>query len=391
MRIVHIITRLILGGAQENTLLTCLEQARRGHEVTLLSGPPLGPEGSLLEAARAMPIRTVLVPPLRRAIRPWHDVEAYVDLAKHLRDVRPEVVHTHSSKAGILGRLAARRTGVPCIVHTIHGLPFDAYQPDAVRWTYRAVERRAARWSHRLIAVCGDMADRAAGAGLAPRDDIAVVYSGMDVDALRAGEPRRDEVRRAWNVAPGQFVFLAIARLFHLKGYEYLLPAFAEVARRHRDAVLVVAGEGVLRPRLESMSRHLGMAGQVRFLGLVPPDRIPGLLWASDAVVHAGLREGLARVLPQAGICRRPVVTYNIGGAREVVRDGENGWVLAPPRGPGDEAARQRLADALDRLAADPALAARMGGQWPDEVLRPFDYREGTRRIEDVYNSVLGG
>ena len=143
MRIVHIITRLILGGAQENTLLTCLEQARLGHEVTLLTGPPLGPEGSLLDAARIMPFRTVLVPALRRAIRPWHDLEAYADLGKHLRDIHPDVVHTHSSKAGILGRLAARRTGAACIVHTIHGLPFDEYQPDAVRWTYRV--RRAAR------------------------------------------------------------------------------------------------------------------------------------------------------------------------------------------------------------------------------------------------------
>ena len=139
-----------------------------------------------------MPFRTVLVPAMRRAIRPWRDLEAYADLAKHLRDIHPDVVHTHSSKAGILGRLAARRTGVRCIVHTIHGLPFDAYQPAAVRWTYRAAERRAARWSHRLIAVCADMADRAAAAGLARRGNIAVVYSGMDVEALRAGEPQRD-------------------------------------------------------------------------------------------------------------------------------------------------------------------------------------------------------
>ena len=139
------------------------------------------------------------------------------------------------------------------------------------------------------------------------------------------------------------------------------LRAFAEVARRRPAAMLWLAGEGILRGRLESEARRLGIAEKVRFLGLVQPDQIPGLLWASDAVVHAGLREGLARVLPQAGICRRPVATYDVGGAREVVRDGENGFLLSPPRGYGDRAAWQRLAEAMSRLAADPAAARRMG------------------------------
>jgi glycosyltransferase involved in cell wall biosynthesis len=390
MRIVHIITRLILGGAQENTILTCLEQARLGHEVTLLTGPPLGPEGSLLTAAMAMPFRTVLVPPLRRAIRPWHDLGAYVDLAKHLRDIHPDVVHTHSSKAGILGRLAARRTGVPLIVHTIHGLPFDEYQPDAVRWTYCGLERRAARWSHRLIAVCADMADRAAAAGLAPRPDIAVVYSGMDVELLRAGHDKRDEVRRRWHAGPEDFVFLKIARLFSMKGHELVLPAFAEVLRACPAAVLVLAGEGVQRPRLEAEARRLGIDGRVRFLGLVPPDEIPSLLWASDAVVHAGLREGLARVLPQAGICRRPVVAYNIGGAREVVQDGRNGFLLEPlAPGQAGKSAWRPLAEAMFRLASDPALARWMGGEWPADVLAPFDYRAATGQVMQVYEKAL--
>jgi glycosyltransferase involved in cell wall biosynthesis len=331
MRIVHVITRLILGGAQENTLLTCREQARLGHEVTLFTGPPEGPEGSLVEEALRLPIRTVLVPSLVRAVDPWHDLEAYLDLAKHFRDSCPDVVHTHSSKAGILGRLAARRGGVPRIVHTIHGLPFDEYRGRLANWAFRAAERRAARWSHRLIAVCADMADRAAAAGLAPRGQIAVVYSALDADRFRAAAGERDAVRREWGVGPDEFVFLAIARLFHMKGYEMLLPAFAEAARRREGVRLVIAGSGILRPQYEALAARLGVAERIRFLGLAAAERIPALLWAADAVVHAGLREGLARVLPQAGLCRRPAVAYDIGGAREVLRDGENGYLLPPP------------------------------------------------------------
>jgi glycosyltransferase involved in cell wall biosynthesis len=411
MKIIHVITRLILGGAQENTLLTCREQARLGHEVTLLTGPPEGPEGSLLDEALRLPIRTVLVPSLVRAIDPWHDLEAYLDLGKHFRDSRPDVVHTHSSKAGILGRRAARRSGVPCIVHTIHGLPFDEYHGRLANWAYRAAERLAARWSHRLIAVCTDMADRAATACLAPRSEISVVYSALDVDRFRAAAGERDAVRREWGVGPGDFVFLKIARLFHMKGYEFVLPAFAEVARRRPNARLVIAGSGVLRPELEAAAARLGVADRMKFLGLVLPERIPAMLWAADAVVHAGLREGLARVLPQAGLCRRPAVAYDIGGAREVLRDGENGFLLpapaprcgtvavatvvepgeAPTAGQASRATADTvcsLASAMDRLAADPAAARRMGERWPQNVLSRFDYRAATGEIMRVYENV---
>jgi glycosyltransferase involved in cell wall biosynthesis len=421
MRIIHVITRLILGGAQENTLLTCREQARLGHEVTLLTGPPEGPEGSLLDEALRLPIRTVLVPSLVRAIDPWHDLEAYLDLGKHFRDSRPDVVHTHSSKAGILGRRAARRSGAACIVHTIHGLPFDEYRGRLANWAYRAAERLAARWSHRLIAVCTDMADRAAAAGLAPRGRVAVVYSALDADLFRAAAGERDAVRREWGVGPDDFVFLKIARLFHMKGYELVLPAFAEVARRRPNARLVIAGSGVLRPELEATAARLGVAERIKFLGLVPAERIPAAIWAADAVVHAGLREGLARVLPQAGLCRRPVVAYDIGGAREVLRDGQNGFLLPAPamrvvarlsekggctlfRGrpakgtvPFSEqrekgtapfaGAVAALASAMDRLAADPAAARRMGERWPQNVLSRFDYRAATGEIMRVYES----
>ena len=391
MKIVHVITRLILGGAQENTILTCLEQARLGHEVALLAGPPLGPEGSLLAAARAMPFRTVLVPEMRRAVHPYRDLVAWGDLLKHFREIRPDVVHTHSSKAGILGRRAARAAGVGRIVHTIHGLAFDAYGGRLANWAYRAAERRAARWSHRLIAVCADMADRAAAAGLAPREAIDVVYSAMDVDRFRAAAGERDAVRRAWGVGPGEFVFVKVARLFHLKGHAFVLPAFAAVARGHPAAALVLAGDGILRPHLEAEARRLGIAGRVRFLGLVPREAVPGILWAADAVVHAGLREGLARVLPEAGLCGRPVVSLDVGGAREVVRDGENGFLLPAPR-PGEtgpEAARP-LAEAMRRLASDPARARQMGGRWPADVLRRFDYRAATAEVMTSYDAATG-
>ncbi len=392
MRIVHVITRLILGGAQENTLLSCRESARRGHDVTLLAGPPEGPEGSLLEEARRLPIRTVLVPALVRAVRPYSDAVAWGDLVKHFRDIRPDVVHTHSSKAGVLGRHAARRAGVPCVVHTIHGLAFDRYGPAPANRLYRAAERRAARWSHRLVAVSRRMADRAAEAGLAPRDRIDVIYSGIETERFRAAADRREAVRRRWGADGETFVFLKLARLFHLKGHRFVLPAFARVAQRRPNVRLVLVGEGVLRGQLETLARQLGVADRVRFEGLVVREEVPGVLWAADAVVHAGLREGLARVLVQGGLCERPIITYDIGGAREVVQEGVNGVVLPPPRPGADplEGAAP-LAEAMDRLAADPDEARRMGRQWPQDVLGEFDHRRMVDRLLDLYEGILRG
>jgi glycosyltransferase involved in cell wall biosynthesis len=391
MRIVHVITRLILGGAQENTLLTCREQAAAGHDVILLTGPPLGPEGSLLEVAQGLPIRTILIPEMRRAVHPYRDAVAYEDLLKNLRDLGPDVVHTHSSKAGILGRRAGRSAGVRCVVHTIHGLPFDEYQAAPVRWAYRAVERRAARWSHRLIAVCADMADRAAAAGIAPRESIEVVYSAIDAARFRAAAGRRDALRAAWGAGPETFVFAKVARLFPMKGHAFVLPAFARVLGRCPAAMLVLAGEGVLRASLGAQARRLGVADRVRFLGLVPREDMPGVLWASDAVVHASLREGLARVLPEAGLCGRPVISYDIGGAREVVRDGAGGVLLAaPPPGALAENAAGPLAEAMLRLASDPQAARALGLAWPAKTLAPFDAPAATARILRVYESVLG-
>ncbi len=398
MKIVHIITRLILGGAQENTLLSCVDAASRGHEVTLLAGPPRadaeGPEGDLLDEAQRRGVHLVLVPALVRPVHPVHDPVAAADLLKHLRERRPDVVHTHASKAGILGRWAARRTRVPCIVHTIHGLAFDAYQPAVVRLAYRAAERRAARWGHRLVAVCRAMADRAEAAGLAPPGTVRVVYSGMETErfARPPAEAARAALRAAWGAGPADCVFVQLARLFPMKGHRLLVAAMAEVCRRHPRARLVLVGSGTLEAALRADARRLGIADRVHVAGLAARERVPACLWAADAVVHASLREGLARAVVQAALCKRPVVSYDIGGAREVLTDGQTGRLVPPPPSPRPTPdAVAALAEALAPLAGDAALRQRMGAAWAPDLARRFDYRTMGRRLVDVYEGVLGG
>ncbi len=357
MRIAHIITRLILGGAQENTLLTCEGLLRRfGDDVLLVTGPAVGPEGSLIERGRGGGVALAVVPELRRSIDPWHDVLAYRRLRRILADFRPDVVHTHSAKAGILGRAAAARLRVPAIVHTVHGAPFHPYQNAIAREFNRRCERWAACRCHALVSVSDAMTELLVAAGVAPREKFVTIRSGLEVEPLLAADTQRQRVRREIGFRDDQIVVGKVARLFHLKGHEFLLRAAPAIVAARPEVRFLLVGDGVLRKQLEAEVARMGLSEHFLFFGLAPPERIPELLAAMDVVVHTSLREGLARVLPQALIVGRPVISYDIDGAREVVLDGQTG-ILLPPQ------SVEPLADAILRLAADPELRGRMGAE----------------------------
>ncbi len=331
MRVVHVITRMIIGGAQENTLYNCLDLVREyGDEVLLITGPSLGPEGQLLEQGRAGGLKIELIDSLRRAIHPVHDWRAFRAIEKTIRDFRPEVVHTHSAKGGFLGRAAAWKLRVPAVVHTVHGAPFHPYQNAVARTAFIMLETWAARRCHHLISVADAMTDLMVAARVAPRSKFTTVYSGMDVEPFRDCNQFREASRSELNIAPDQVVFGKIARLFHLKGHEFLIAAAAKVVKQNPKCLFLLVGDGILRPQFEREIAALGLQSHFRFTGLVPPERIPYFLSAMDALVHTSLREGLARTLPQALIARKPVISYDVDGAREVVLPNETGFLCRP-------------------------------------------------------------
>lgn len=328
---VHIITRLILGGAQENTLYTVEGLNRKeGWSAPLVTGPAVGPEGELVERARRNGVQLEMVPAMRRAINPFRDVASYAALKRILKKERPEIVHTHSSKAGILGRAAAKAVGVPIVVHTIHGLPFHPYQNMLVNRTYAALERNAAGYSDAIITVCDAMAEKAAAAGVAPRDKFTTIYSGMEVETFLDAKDQREEVRGDLCIAADAPVVGKVARLFDLKGHKYFIEAMPAVLKEFPETRFLFVGDGVLRDALVEQAGRLGVREAIVFAGLVDPSRVPAMIGAMDLLVHCSLREGLARVIPQALIAGVPVISYDIDGAKEVVVPGETGWLLAP-------------------------------------------------------------
>jgi glycosyltransferase involved in cell wall biosynthesis len=384
MRIAHVITRMILGGAQENVLLCCEDLARQyGDQVLLITGPAQGPEGSLLERARAGGTPLAVVDALRRPIHPWRDPAALGQLKRLLREFRPDVVHTHSAKGGILGRAAAWGLHVPLIVHTVHGAPFHPYQGRGARAIFRACERWAARRCHALVSVADAMTELMVAAGVAPREKFTTIYSGMEVEPLLDSPRHRDRLRRQLGYGPEHLVIGKIARLFHLKGHCYVIEAARELVRTHPQSRFLLVGDGVLRGSLLRQIEAAGLSDHFQLFGLAPPEQIPQLISAMDVVVHASLREGLARALPQALIAGKPVVSFDIDGAREVVLDGQTGF-LAPPQDVG------RLAAALARLCGDASLRTRLGAEGRRRFTDVFRHERMTAQLRALYEKELG-
>lgn len=382
MRILHIITRLIRGGAQENTLLSVIGQREAGHAVRLLVGPTLGPEGSLVPDALAADVDYQETPDLIRSVSPLTDLRAYIALRRTIREYHPDVVHTHSSKAGILGRLAAWHERVPFVTHTIHGLPFHPYQNPLVRQLYIQSERYAARCCHRIISVCDTMSEKAVAARVAAPEKFCTVYSGMDTEIFLSPPQPREYYREKFGIRPEEIVLGKVARLFELKGHDDLFAAFAALKDRYPQARLLLVGDGAWKERLVAHAQALGIFERIIWTGLLHPNEVPQAIHAMDVLVHCSLREGLARVLPQALLAGVPVVSYDIDGAKEVVLPGESGWLVAPR----DEAGLQRaLSEALSDLPAARQLAIN-GREHCREI---FDWRYMTRRLLNVYQDGL--
>jgi len=383
MRVVHIITRMVVGGAQENTLLCCRDLKQEfGDEVLLVTGPGKGPEGSLLETNGAGEVPAQIVPSLCRAIVPWADVVCYRALRSVIRRFRPDVVHTHSAKAGILGRAAAWSLSVPVVIHTVHGAPFHAYQNAISRTFFRWCERWAAKRCHHMISVANAMTELLTTSGVAPADRFSTIYSGMEVEPFLLSHRLRPAARRKLSLTDSDFALVAIGRLARLKGYELLLPAIARASDQLSGLHLIIVGDGPQRSRILQQAEALRL--RYTWLGLIPPDEIPSVLAAADLVVHASLREGLARVLPQAIIAGRHVVSFDIDGAAEVVWPGKTGWLVPP----GDI---RRLSDTIVSAAHGirERTIAPIDARDRQRLANQFDHRNTTRQIRALYQTLL--
>jgi glycosyltransferase involved in cell wall biosynthesis len=382
MRVAHVITRLIVGGAQENTIASVVGLRQQpACEATLISGPSLGAEGSLESSVREQGVPLTIVPGLVRPVHPLRDWQALHTLTSLFVAQKPDIVHTHSGKAGVLGRLAAARAQVPVIVHTIHGPSFGSWQNPLANWLFTVAERRAARVTTHFVSVADAMTAQYLRAGIGSPARFTTIRSGFDLEPfLRADNA--PALRAELGLAPDDIVVGKIARLFKLKGHDDLLAVAPELIRREPRIKLLFLGDGPWRSKFEAQAAALGIRDRVVFAGLVPPQRVAQYVGLMDLLVHLSRREGLPRALPQALAAARPVVAFDADGAREVCRDGETGFLVAV----GDQT---RLRESILRLAADPGLRARFGHAGRTLVREQFSTARMVEQIFALYQQLL--
>lgn len=381
MKICHVITRMIVGGAQENTLFTIIGHLQKGHEVVLLTGPTTGPEGKLLQTPGLPEFEVIELPSMVREINPLQDAKAYFAMKKIFRERRFDVVHTHTSKAGILGRAAAWDAKIPVVVHTVHGQAFHPYQSKVSNILYRAAERFAARRSHKIFTVAQAMIEQCVEAGIGPRELYKVVYSGMEIDKFLNAKPE-PALRAELGIPEHVKVIGAVGRLFPQKGYEYIIPAARRILDVHPETHFLLVGDGTMRAELVAWIERLGMTPNFHFAGLVPPDQVCRYTALMDVLMHLSLHEGLPRAVVQALACGKPAVGFALDGTPEVILPGETGYLAAPEN-------EAEAAEGVIKILNNPELAAQMGENGRNLVAERFPWQKMADILEDEYEKLL--
>ena len=365
----HVITRLIAGGAQENTILSC-QALRDRYEVLLIAGPPEGREGSLLEDARRRGIEVLVVEELVRPIAPLRDAAAFARLRGIFESGHPDIVHTHSSKAGILGRAAAWAAKVPVIIHTNHGLPFYEGQPMAAQAAYWTLEKAASLVTDTVVCVGEEMRRKSIAARLGPPGRFEVVYSGIETERFLEAA----DCRACLNIPADVPVIGIVSRMATHKGHRYLVDAAPPGVH------LLFVGDGEEREAIERQVAERGVPAT--FAGHVPPEAVPDLIASMDVLVHPSIWEGLPRAAVQGLLAGRPVVAFDCDGAREVVLDGVTGRLVAPRSVEG-------LTLAIRELLARPDRGRSLGLAGRERVLRRFDWRAAGEQLATIYKGRL--
>jgi glycosyltransferase involved in cell wall biosynthesis len=378
-KIFHVITKLELGGAQKVTLMTLERLPRERYELGLVSGP----DGLLVDWANRIPsLRREWNEWLVREVQPVKDALAFFKLWRLFRRERPDIVHTHSAKAGIIGRWAAKLAGVPFIFHTAHGFGFNDVQRPGVRKFYISLERFTAKITTKLFIVSYANADKAEKCGMTRRGDWVLARDAIAVDEFLAERPRRQKLR-AWGVPEDKVVIGMVACLKPQKSPEDFVEVAARVLARTDRVHFVMAGDGELRQSVEDRIHRLGIGQHVTLLGWQSEKDMPEVYRNLDVVVLTSLWEGLPCVFSEAMACELPIVATNVDGAREAIVDGENGYLHEPHDIEG-------MAGSVLKLIADKDLRRKLGRVGKSQVMQ-FDIGTSVSVVESTYREYLRG
>jgi len=380
IRVLHIITRMIPGGADDNTLQTVLGLDKDCYMVDLI----VGGQSDELMLRRVEFCRVIIIPELVRNPSPYNDLRAFIKIYRLIRHEKYHIVHTHTAKAGILGRLAAWLMHSPIIVHTLHGATFHRAISSREAALYRILERLAARITDKLVSVGDDLRRIYLSARVGRPEQYVTIRSGFEISRFRLSDAelalRRRKIRRELGISENAWIIGSASRLEPRKGQFYFLQAAKRLLSDYPELVFIIAGDGPSAKELRTLAQSLRIADKVHFLG--HRKDIEDVMSAMDVFVLSSLWEGLPQVLVQAAALGRPIVSFDAEGAKEIVHGGENGFVV--PR--GDENA---LTESLAYLTANPKRAKQMGLLGRRFIGEEYDKEIMVRRIDKLYRELL--
>ena len=379
IRVLQMVTRLIVGGAQETVMYTAALLDKQRFRVDVLRGPQTGSEGSLIEEVRQRGVPLTIFPDLLREVSPAHDVAALVNLYRFIRAGRYDIVHTNSSKAGILGRIAARLARAPVIVHTVHGWSFHDYMSPAVRNTYILLEKLTASFCDALIVVTSRDIEKGLQHGIGQPQQYRLIRSAIPLDEFDLARGERVAVRRELGIPLDAPLLGNIGRFSAQKNPLDWVRIAGRVGRALPECRFLLVGDGPLRAQVVELLASEGIADRTVMTGLRRD--VPRLLSAMDVFLLTSLWEGLPRVIPQAMAMEIPVVASSVDGSSEAIICGETGYICPPTDLDG-------LAARCLELLADAEKRKRIGLRGRQFVWQEFDIRRMLVQIEQLYEQL---
>ena len=376
-RIIHIHTLPVISGSGLNTYLTMRGMDRTAYEVELACAPG----GKLIDLIRGQGMKVRLFKNLVQPLHPLKDLLGLIDLTRFLRKKRYHIVHTHNSKAGFIGRLAAKWAGVPIIVHTVHGFAFHDREPAWRQILFRNLERLASRWCDKMVFISQPLIDWALRDRITRREKILKIYSGIELDHFKpVPDGEKKALKEAWGISEEAPVVGMVSKLWEGKGHTTLIHAFEGLKQEIPEAVLVIVGEGYLRDQLSDLVDRLGLKGSVLFTGFQMDVR--RIIATFDVAVLPSFFEGMGRVLLEAMAMGKPLVASSVGGIPDLVHHGKNGLLVTP-------GSVSELKSGLLTLIRNKALAKEMGKEGRKRISEEFSAGRMAQSIEKLYRELL--
>jgi glycosyltransferase involved in cell wall biosynthesis len=380
IRVLNIITRLERGGAPQ-ALLETIRHMSSDIQIDLATGQADDTHLDLTQEVIDSGMPLILVPTMRRSPHPIRDWRALCHLIRIIRAGNYDIVHTHTSKAGFLGRIAARYCKIPAVVHSPHGTVLEGYFSSVVTKIYAYLERLTAPLAQYIICLTTREIDQYIAAKIGQRKQYTVIYNGINIAMFSKMTQTRQDVRNSLHLTSDSIVCITVGRLVPVKGQIDLINAFPKVVAEHSNTHLLIVGEGELREELENHVHKLGLSQNIHFLGW--RSDIPNLLGASDVFVLPSLNEGLGLVLIEAMAQRLPAIATLVGGVPEVVEDGKTG-LLVPAQSP------DALAQAMNQLISSPTQRAKMGEAGYQRAITVFSIESTVEKTENIYRTLMG-